>query len=272
MTLDAAESQAVYLHRGLGPAAMIGKLRCPQIEVDFRGTTSTMGLVATTYAPHLVWDALLMAAQDVKADAASRRLAERLVCSTEAQATALLEHCPSVLLFCGVPGRHGVLERPVLRAELAGWSERAPNRRTVVRRARHVALLSLPLLRTLRFPEESSRQTVVRPGRDRAARTLLCALAVGAISAQGTFGFATRGRHDLLPQLRLIQIESESGAVLERFRVPRLDAAAELFESSVDELRACGFRWSTEPVHIRPTEDLIQAMVRASASGVRILD
>lgn len=119
--LDSVQSQANRLEHALLEGHRSGDLKFPLIEVDFAGTdAAAAGKVTALEAPHRVFDALFLAC-DVESEAArngrvpfrprkvgqrASEYGERLERSSAANATPLLELCPTALVF-GAWDSHG---------------------------------------------------------------------------------------------------------------------------------------------------------------------
>ncbi len=124
--------------------------------------------------------------------------------------------------------------------------------------ARHVTVLSLPTLRRLRFPVDGKTS----PDRDDAARTLLAALALLAVTAQDREGYNLRSRCDLVGDgATAFEILGHDGTA-ETFAL-KLDGALELFRAAVKRAEKAGLPWPEKPLRLRPREPLVQIVAES---------
>lgn len=119
--LDSVQSQANRLEHALLEGHRAGDLKFPLIEVDFAGTgAAAVGKVTALEAPHRVFDALFLACEVESEHDKAKRVpfrprkpgqsasehGKRLEQSSAANATSLLELCPTALVF-GAWDSHG---------------------------------------------------------------------------------------------------------------------------------------------------------------------
>lgn len=120
--------------------------------------------------------------------------------------------------------------------------------------ALHTSVISLAGLRRLSFPADgrSSDDT-----RDNAARTVLAAMALVALSEQDRAGYALRSRCDLVPEGRapfeLVHADGRS----EPFELSA-DAAISLFDDAVRQAKGHGLPWRTDPIRLTPLPRLVE--------------
>jgi len=97
--LDSVAAQANRMELALLGARRRGEVRLPLVSVDFEAAFPDLGRISALEAPHRVYDAIL---RDSTLDGAAFRASEigrRLTESSPADARAMLEHCPTALLF-----------------------------------------------------------------------------------------------------------------------------------------------------------------------------
>lgn len=124
--------------------------------------------------------------------------------------------------------------------------------------AEHSAVLSLPQLRRLRFPIGGENNAV----RDQAARTTLAALALTGLTLSIERGCDLRSRCLLFPEA-LLQFELlETPGQPEAFSL-KSDEAIDLLNKAVEESKAAGLPWETNPIVLKPSDELL-ALVRKS--------
>lgn len=127
--------------------------------------------------------------------------------------------------------------------------------------ALHTVVLSLAGLRRLGFGGGAKAD---------AARTLLAALALLAVTEQDRAGYALRSRCDLVPEgptaWELLSGDGEVSAF-----TLGVDAAHALFAEAVAALTAAGFAWTCEPLRLTPQKrlvDLIHESRKKALEGV----
>lgn len=130
-----------------------------------------------------------------------------------------------------------------------------------LRLARQIAVLSLPALRRLRFPIETQGGRQESEEINVAARTVLAALAVAAVAWQWRSGFDLRSRCLLVAQHDL-RIELVGPDQTDAFGLEP-DAAAALVQAAVEAAVAAGLSWPTDPITLRPNEELVKAVKRS---------
>jgi CRISPR-associated protein Csb1 len=146
---------------------------------------------------------------------------------------------------------------PSLKSEKGG-----PNHGGVTfSHARQVAVLSLPALRRLRFPDD--RGTVTAP-RDEAGHAVLAALGLCAISLAVAQGLDLRSRCLLVPDAghpSSFEAIGADGSVT-TFALNAAEACA-LLAAAVEAARKAGLPWQVEGVRLKPSADFI-ALVKSS--------
>jgi len=127
------------------------------------------------------------------------------------------------------------------------------------REIRQIAVLSLPALRRLRFPEKPGGANNER--RNQAGRVVLAALGVYALAQAHAEGFWLRSRCHLVangtPDLEVVHADGS----VEKMAVPTPKAAAEALKAAVAAAEAVGLVWRKEPlvaVPSKPLADLIR--------------
>jgi CRISPR-associated protein Csb1 len=130
-----------------------------------------------------------------------------------------------------------------------------------LRDARQIAVLSLPALRRLRFPDLTTG--AMDAARDAAGRVVLAALAVYALALQVAQGFDLRSRCVLVPtappQVEIV------GPIATECQVFSLDAASarEVLQQALSQAETIGLRWDTGPILLQAQAKL-QTLVRRS--------
>lgn len=126
--------------------------------------------------------------------------------------------------------------------------------------ALQTAVLSLPALRRLRFPDAGQAQTAER---NAAARTVLAALALLALAEQRRLGYFLRSRCDLVPEVGQLEVELvRSAGDTEPFTLDA-EQAADLFQQAVSQAEATGLTWRTDLPALKPKENFIE-LIRKS--------
>jgi CRISPR-associated protein Csb1 len=130
--------------------------------------------------------------------------------------------------------------------------------------ADQVIVISLPVLRRLRFPlpGEAWKPTPEQHARDRAARTVLVALGLVAAALADEAGAALRSRCHLWPEGDKPSWELLDRKGLKRFGVDA-ESAIGVFNEAVEAAKATGLPWRDTPLRLEPTEDLVK-LVRKS--------
>jgi CRISPR-associated protein Csb1 len=130
-----------------------------------------------------------------------------------------------------------------------------------ISKAVQTTVLSLPALRRLRFPQ-GNRYSVER---DRAAHTVLAALALAAISLQQEYGYDLRSRCLLLaeetPTLELVTTSKQGP----RFTVDA-NKAIEILNAAIEAALKEGLIWQREPLALKPQERLIELIRQSRAA------
>jgi CRISPR-associated protein Csb1 len=131
--------------------------------------------------------------------------------------------------------------------------------------AEQVAVLSLPGLRRLRFPDSMGK---CQPERDQAARTVLAALALGALSFQSQQGYDLRSRCLLVAEHTETPFELvASKGQIERVSL-RPGQAVEVFQEAVKFAKKQGLPWSEEPMVLQPKRALVELIRRSRQVGL----
>ncbi len=134
--------------------------------------------------------------------------------------------------------------------------------------ARQTAVLSLVGLRQLQFPVDTRGNRLegaARRSGQIAARTLLAALGLVAVSLQRRSGFHLRSRALLVPTApQVIELLDCDGGAPQEFALPPA-AALDLFRQAATAAAEAGFGWNTEPLILHPAPKLAE-LVRRSRS------
>lgn len=128
--------------------------------------------------------------------------------------------------------------------------------------AQQTTVITLAGLRRLSFPGNDDKQSSHE--RDRAARTVLAALALVAIIEQDRQGYALRSRCDLVPeagQSSGFEIVLADGATEDLELEP--DTAVTLLKKAIEKAKEEGLEWIEKPLSLEPQERLIE-LVRKS--------
>jgi CRISPR-associated protein Csb1 len=127
-------------------------------------------------------------------------------------------------------------------------------------------VLSLPVLRRLRFPravDGDRHDADHRRGAENAARTALAALALAAVSFQRAEGYDLRSRCAFVPDGPLeLEVVSRNGDEVGRFSLP-VDAAAELLKAAHAAAEKVGMAWAVEPIDLVPAPKLVELIRRS---------
>lgn len=127
-------------------------------------------------------------------------------------------------------------------------------------RAQQTTVLSLPVLRRLRFPIDGAASS--DPARDVAARTALASLALLAAALAEEAGTDLRSRCLLVPTAPFEwELLDQPGSPNRRFTLDG-DAAVTLFAKALDRARSAGLPWENE-IELTPTEELLQLVARS---------
>lgn len=120
-------------------------------------------------------------------------------------------------------------------------------------------VLSLPALRRLRFPVDGE-QTAER---NHAARTVLAALGLVAITEQFQQGAFLRSRCDLVPETTELTIERVRSATVnddDKFTLTP-DEAIAVYDEAVAQAVELNLPWQTEAIELTPNPDLVGLVV-----------
>ncbi len=124
--------------------------------------------------------------------------------------------------------------------------------------ALQITVLSLPTLRRLRFPVGGQHDDE----RDAAARCVLAALALLAVTAQDAEGYNLRSRCDLVREgRRPFELLSADGEVME-FELDFTGALA-LYEAAVEAAKAAGLPWRDAPLRLTPQPKLVRIVAES---------
>lgn len=127
--------------------------------------------------------------------------------------------------------------------------------------ALQVAVLSMPALRRLRFPVDG-KQT---PERNQAARTVLAALGLVAITLQFEQGIFLRSRCDLVPESAELIIERVRSATIadeDKFTLSS-DEAIAIYNEAVKEAAKQNLPWQDKEIALIPNPDLVGLVVES---------
>lgn len=129
-----------------------------------------------------------------------------------------------------------------------------------IARAQQTTVISLPVLRRLRFPPPGQLDST--PERDAAARTLLAALGLLAATLAAEAGLDLRSRCLLVPTAPFEwELLDQPAAAPQRFALDGA-AALQLFNAALDRARSAGLPWEGEIV-LTPTEELLQLVAKS---------
>jgi CRISPR-associated protein Csb1 len=127
-----------------------------------------------------------------------------------------------------------------------------------------IAVLSLPALRRLRFPDLATG--AVDAARDAAGRVVLAALAVYALALQVAQGFDLRSRCVLVPtEPPQVEIVGPIAAECQAFS---LDAASarDVLQQALSQAETVGLYWETVPVLLQAHAKLNTLVRRSQAT------
>lgn len=128
------------------------------------------------------------------------------------------------------------------------------------------AVLSLPALRRLRFPTDSSGNALEGGARieaEYAARTALAALGLLAMSLVRDEGFDLRSRCALVPEHPMVvEAVSARGEDPQRYSLLPEDAL-ELFRAAAEAAAKHGFQWKREPIRLKPSDKLAALIAKS---------
>jgi CRISPR-associated protein Csb1 len=120
--------------------------------------------------------------------------------------------------------------------------------------AMHTSVISFAGLRRLSFPSDAQRPDTAR---DDAARAVLAALGLVALSEQDRAGYALRSRCDLVPERHVpFELVHADGST-EPFDLDP-DGAVVLFDAAVRQARGHGLPWRTEAIRLTPQPRLVE--------------
>ena len=123
-----------------------------------------------------------------------------------------------------------------------------------IRYAQQTTVLSLPALRRLHFPVNSSSTNVA--GVNNAARTVLAALGLTAITHQLENGYDLRSRCLLIAEGKFEFELIDNFGQSKVFALTVADADS-LFKAAVDQANKSGITWSDSKLSLEPTQDLV---------------
>ncbi len=147
------------------------------------------------------------------------------------------------------------------------------NAGVTVEYAEQTTVLSLPVLRRLRFPEDGNwTPSDPQNARDRAARTVLAALGLCAAELAAERGLGLRSRCLLWPdEARVWELLDAPGRKPEQFTVGA-EAAVKLLERAIREAEQVGLRWHAEPITLKPSEKLVKLLVRSQEQLAKLAE
>jgi len=137
--------------------------------------------------------------------------------------------------------------------------------------AEQVAVLSLPVLRRLRFPVDADGEPhpVERAAAAEAgARTALAALALAAVTFQRECGFDFRSRCAFLAEEPLaFELLGRDGESEGPYKLDS-DAAVDLVQQAAEAAEGVGMGWPTDPVDLVPAPKLVELIRRSRKVAV----
>jgi CRISPR-associated protein Csb1 len=132
--------------------------------------------------------------------------------------------------------------------------------------AQQTTVLSLPALRRLRFPKDTSGATISRDKRDEVehyAHVAIAALALAGVALQREDGFDLRSRCAFVPEGPFVlEVIDRDGSGAGCYSLSPDDAESLVSEAS-EAARAVGMGWREGPVDLRPAPKLV-ALIRKS--------
>ena len=149
----------------------------------------------------------------------------------------------------------------------------ANNAGVTIEYAEQTTVLSLPVLRRLRFPADGNwRPTPEQRARDTAAQTVLAALALCAAELAAGKGLDLRSRCLLWPdEPRSWELLDQPGDEPARYRLDAEGAVA-LLNEAVGEAEAAGLSWHTDPITLQPSEKLVRLVARSQEQMARSVE
>jgi CRISPR-associated protein Csb1 len=133
-----------------------------------------------------------------------------------------------------------------------------------LRDARQIAVLSLPALRRLRFPDLVTGQADL--ARDQAGRVVLAALAVYALALQVVQGFDLRSRCVLVPsEPPQVEIVGPIATQCQAFSL-EVTSAREVLQQALSHAETVGLHWETAPVLLQAQAKLNTLVRRSQAT------
>src|SRR5439155_3547881 len=133
-----------------------------------------------------------------------------------------------------------------------------------LREARQIAVLSLPALRRLRFPDLATGHVV--SARDTAGRVVLAALAVYVLAQHVEQGFDLRSRCVLVPtappQVEIL------GPIATQSQAFSLDvtSARDVLQQALSDADTAGLHWATDPILLQAQAKLNMLVRRSQAT------
>lgn len=125
--------------------------------------------------------------------------------------------------------------------------------------ALQTTVLSLPVLRRLRFPIDGTRDT----NADTAARVSLVALALCGATLSGVRGYDLRSRCALWPETNAPwELLVRPGQGSREFDLDPV-SAIQLVEEAAESARKAGLAWNEKPVTLRPSAQLVELVRRS---------
>lgn len=130
--------------------------------------------------------------------------------------------------------------------------------------AEQTTVLSLPVLRRLRFPADGNWQpSPQQQARDAAAQTVLAALSLCAVELAAAKGLDLRSRCLLWPdEPRRWELLDKPGTEPACYHLDA-DAARELLAEAIDQARNVDLTWHDDPITLTPAEKLVELVCRS---------
>lgn len=125
--------------------------------------------------------------------------------------------------------------------------------------AEQTTVLSLTALRRLRFPDATGN---VSTDRNNAARTVLAALALAAVTHQRRQGYFLRSRCQLIPEseapFEVVTTSSDSSS----FTLTTEESHG-IFAEAVEQAKKIGLPWRDQPIKLSPRNELVELIRRS---------
>ena len=138
--------------------------------------------------------------------------------------------------------------------------------------ADHTTVLSLAVLRRLRFPLEGNwHPSDEQRARDAAARTVLAALALCAaeLAAERGFGYGLRSRCLLWPdEPRTWELLDTPGCEPKKYRLDG-NAAVGILRRAVAEAEKAGLEWHSDVIYLKPHPELVRLVKKSQELAIQ---